>query len=104
MVIYLGKARLMFTSHQRISCGSAPSFLSVGLSVVILYQLPHQRIVHDDVWYEPESCISEVQRINSFIECLFGEMARVTGTNQNLIIEYREVEGKSKTGVLGEIQ
>ena len=28
---------------------------------------------------------------------MFGEMACATGTIQNLIIEYREVEGKSKT-------
>jgi hypothetical protein len=69
--------------------------------------------------YEPKSCISEDQRVrlsqsncisrilvallrkrvklcNSVIEYLLNEMARAIGTFQNLIIEYREVEGKSK--------
>jgi hypothetical protein len=75
--------------------------------------------VHDDEWYEPESCISEVQRVrlsrssciirvkllvplfrkrvkfcNSVIECLLVGWHARSGL---FIIEYREVEGKSKT-------
>ena len=53
------KTHLTFTSHQLRLRQAHPCLLACLMS----YQLEHQRIVCNEVWYAPESCISEVQRV-----------------------------------------
>ena len=60
-------------------------------------------------WRGPKSKVprvalpqKRVEFCNSIIDCLFSEMARVIGTVQNLIIEYREVCRQQLIQALGQ--